>query len=212
MANVILPIVPNVARFAVSGTWQNHKWVNVFHLKYSSVPGDGPTMNSVCQAVHTAYVNAISTIVGPTWTLAQVDGQDLASRTGAVGTFALSHVGTAAGNPEPPVSVAVCASWTIQDRYRGGHPRTYFAGVQSAAITNGSTLTTAAHTLWLNAASALLTDFNAITAAASSWQMVCVRYFNQSQLLQNPYVRPVTGQAVHGRIDSMRRRTGKETP
>lgn len=212
MASIILPVVPSVARFAVSGLWQGHKWVNVFHLKYSNVPGDSPTMNSVCQAVHTAYVNAISTICTSTWHLIDVNGIDLASRTGAIGDFNLDHAGTATTAAEPPVSIAVCASWQIQDRYRGGHPRSYFAGIIGSDYSGGSQLTTAGHSKWTNAAAALLTDLNAITAGASTWRMVCVRYFSNHQLLANPYVREVSSSQVHGRVDSMRRRLGKETP
>lgn len=212
MANVILPPVPSVARFAVTGTWQGQPWTNIFHGQYSNVPADGITMNSICQAVHTAYVNAWTTTVSPSFILNTVTGQDLASRTGAVGTFTLAHAGTGAATPEPPVSVALCCSWTIQDRYRGGHPRTYMAGLMSQDLVNNRTLTTAAHTRWFNNASAFLTDFNAMTAGASSWKLVCVRYFSGKVLLPNPYVRPISAAVVHQRVDSMRRRLGKEVP
>ena len=210
MATVILPPVPSVARFAVSGTNQGQKWVNIFHSKYSNVPADTPTMNAICQAVHTAYLNAFTPLFSPNCILNTVDGQDLSSRTGAIGTFSLAHPGTAAGVVEMAVQVALCLSWTITDRYRGGHPRTYLPGINGADVTGGRLLTTTGHTQYLNAAAAFLTNMNAIAAGASSWQMCCVRYFSQHQLLANPLVRVIGGQSVHGRIDTQRRRLGKE--
>ena len=212
MAAVILPPVPSVARFAVSGTNQSQKWVNVFHMQYSNVPADTPTMNSICQAVHTAYLNAFTVLWSANCILITVDGQDLASRTGAVGSFSLSHPGTAVAAVDLPVQVALCLSWTISDRYRGGHPRTYLPGIVAGNLSQGRLLTTAGHTQYLNAAAAFLTNMNAITAGASSWKMVCVRYFSQHQLLPNPLVRLIGSEAVHGRIDTQRRRLGKEVP
>jgi hypothetical protein len=212
MATVILPPVPSVARFAVSGTNQGQKWVNIFHSRYTNVPADTPTMNAICQAVHTAYLNAFTTLWSPNCVLITVDGQDLSSRQGAVGTFSLTHPGTGAAVQEMAVQVALCLSWSITDRYRGGHPRTYLPGINGADVTGGRLLTTAGHTAYLNAAAAFLTNMNAIAAGASSWQMCCVRYFSQHMLLANPLVRVIGGQSVHGRIDTQRRRLGKEVP
>jgi len=212
MASVILPPVPSVARFAVSGTNQGQKWVNIFHAEYSNVPADTPTMNSICQAVHTAYLNAFTPLWDASCVLDTVDGQDLASRTGAVGTFTLAHPGSGASVITMAVQVAVTLSWTITDRYRGGHPRTYLPGINASMTANGRLLTTAGKTAYLNAAAGFLTNMNAITAGGSSWKMCCVRYFSQHQLLANPLVRLIGGQSVHGRIDTQRRRLGKEVP
>jgi hypothetical protein len=198
-------------RFAVSGTNQGQKWVNIFHSKYSNTPADGATINSICQAVHTAYVNAFTTLWSSSTVLITVDGQDLASRTAATGTFSLTHPGVQTTIPMS-LQVALCISWSISDRYRGGHPRTYLPGIDGNFVTGGRLLTTAGHTAYLNAAAGFLTNMNAMTAGGSSWQMCCVRYFSQHQLLANPYVRTITGQSVHGRIDTQRRRLGKEVP
>ena len=211
MATVILPPVPSVMRFAVSGTNQGQKWVNIFHSKYSNVPADAATVNAICQAVHTAYVNAFTTLWSSSTILITVDGQDLASRTAATGTFSLTHPGVQTTIPMA-LQVALCISWSISDRYRGGHPRTYLPGIDGTFVTGGRLLTTAGHTAYLNAAAGFLTNMNAMTAGGSSWQMVCVRYFSQHQLLANPLVRTITGQSVHGRIDTQRRRLGKEVP
>ena len=211
MATVILPPVPSVMRFAVSGTNQGQKWVNIFHSKYSNVPADAATVNAICQAVHTAYVNAFTTLWSSSTILITVDGQDLASRTAATGTFSLTHPGVQTTIPMA-LQVALCISWSISDRYRGGHPRTYLPGIDGTFVTGGRLLTTAGHTAYLNAAAGFLTNMNAMTAGGSSWKMCCVRYFSQHQLLANPLVREISGQSVHGRIDTQRRRLGKETP
>jgi hypothetical protein len=198
-------------RFAVSGTNQGQKWVNIFHSKYSVQPQDAATVNSICQAVHTAYLNAFTTLWSSSTILNTVDGQDLASRTAATGTFSLAHPGVQTTVPMA-LQVALCLSWSISDRYRGGHPRTYLPGIDGTFVTGGRLLTTAGHTAYLNAAAGFLTNMNAMTAGGSSWKMCCVRYFSQHQLLANPLVREISGQSVHGRIDTQRRRLGKETP
>jgi len=200
-----------VARFAVSGTNQGQKWVNIFHSSYTVQPPDAATINAICQAVHTAYLNAFTPLWNSTCVLITVDGQDLASRTAATGTYSLTHPGTGTTIPMA-VQVALTLSWSISDRYRGGHPRTYLPGIDGTFVTNGRLLTTAGHTAYLNAAAGFLTNMNAMTAGGSSWRMCCVRYFSQHQLLANPLVRTITGQSVHGRIDTQRRRLGKETP
>jgi hypothetical protein len=76
--------------------------------------------------------------------------------------------------------------------------------------TNGRLLTSAAHVKWTNAAAGFLTDFNAMSAGAATWSLVCVRYFSQGQLLPNPFVRVINTSIVHQRLDSQRRRLGKE--
>lgn len=209
---VLLPPVQSVARFAVNGTWQGQKFINVFHGQYSNVPGDAATMGQICLAVQTAYHNSFGALQGSDCITTTVQGIDLASRQGVISTGGNSLPGGSSFTSVNSVQIALCVSWTISDRYRGGHPRTYLPGLTSDALSSGHLITTQAQTLWQNAAAGFLTNFNAITAGASSWKLVCVRYFSGHQLLPNPFVRPISGSAVHRRLDSQRRRLGKEVP
>lgn len=212
MAQVILPPVQNVARFAVSGTWETRPWTNIFHGQYSQQPGDSVTMGLVANAVLAAYDNAFGALMHNSVQITQCVGQDLASRQGAVGVGTTGFVGGGSTAAVSSVQIAVCASWVITDRYRGGHPRTYLPGMLAVNTTNGFQLTPGAVTAYKNAAAAFLTNFNAMTAGGGTWKLCCVRYFSEHQLLPNPYVRLIGGSTIHPRLDSMRRRLGKETP
>lgn len=209
---VILPPVPSVARFALAGTWQGQPFINIFHGQYSNAPGDAVVMGQICAAVQTAYHNSFGALQGADCITTGVQGIDLASRQGVIGTGGTNLAGGSTNSSANSVQIAIVASWKIADRYRGGHPRTYLPGITSTDLASGHLITSTAQLAWKNAAAGFLTNFNAMTVGGSSWKLVCVRYFSQHQLLPNPFVRLIGGSDVHRRLDSQRRRLGKEVP
>jgi len=75
----------------------------------------------------------------------------------------VSIAGTASGSV-CPAQVAAVVNWSINQYYRGGHPRSYVQGILLANTTNDNVLTSAfqsslatAYTNWMN-------DINALTA------------------------------------------------
>jgi len=207
---VILPNVPNTVRIIHQGLLQGIPFVNTMHLQAAGVFSDNG-LQALATACHNAYFNAFIPQLNTATSLQSTTVVNLTSRTSGFGTDDTIHTGTVSVTAAPANSVAYCISWTILDRYRGGHPRMYLPGASTNDFTNGRTLTTTKQTALSSAASGYLTSLAGITVEAQTWVPVCVRYFSQHQLLVSPLIRPITDAVVHSRIDSMRRRTGRET-
>lgn len=211
MATVILPVVPNVCKVIMHGSKSGHTFINTWYAKYGTFPTDQAGANAVAAAMATAYWNAFGSVQATAAGHVSTQVIDLATRTGITGVDTTTHSGTHAGAQALPVNVACCISWVIADRYRGGHPRIYLPAADGTDIGTASSWSTTSLAAYQNAANGFHAAINALTTAGTTWQHVAVRYFSQNQVLPNPYVRPVNGTVVHTRVDTQRRRLGKES-
>jgi len=135
---------------------------------------------------------------------------DLGSVTGAVGINTTAITGTGSVSAITPNSACAVVSWKIGIRYRGGKPRTYFPIGSAASLVNGVGLP-AAHVTSLKAAAAgFITDVNTFTSGTILVTFASVSYFHQGQLRPTGIPYPIVGSDVHNRVDSQRRRLGKE--
>ena len=207
---VILPDAPGVVRIVHQGQNQGLPWVNTFHVLGSLGLYTQTDMEAVALAMHNAYFNSFVPQLNTATQLLSTTAIDLTSRTGPVGIETVSHAGTIPASSLPGLQVAYCISWTIQDRYRGGHPRMYLCAASNTEFQNGRTLTPTKVTALEAAADGYLVAAENMTVAGQTWSPVCVRYWSHNQLLATPLIRPIRGRAVHNRIDTMRRRLGKE--
>lgn len=121
-----LPNVPKTVRLAVVHYSDGGSdMVSRFFIRYSgSVPSVGDLQVLVDNVVAAWAANMISAVAAASG-LSRVDGVDLNSSTGAQATLADVVAGTRAGG-ELPADVALVASYEINRRYRGGHPRGYW--------------------------------------------------------------------------------------
>jgi hypothetical protein len=111
------------------------------------------------------------------------------------------------------------ASWQIARRLRGGHPRTYFCGVVQVQMNTmpGVSFTTAGIAQWLGAMQNFLTRFNAITIGTALLVLGALSYYDKVANPTPPHLRttpvfyPFQSVKMHPRLDSQRRRLGKET-
>lgn len=120
--------------------------------------------------------------------------------------------GASATVPFPP-QVAVCLSWSINAKYRGGKPRTYLPGVagNNAADTNSSALSNTFCTTLAAAGVNFIADMAAVTIGGQPLTMGCWAYTRGGAPLTTPTFSPFTNALVHERMDSQRRRSGKES-
>lgn len=210
------PDVPAVVHFVMRGTKGGTSWANKGYLQYS---GPAPAVADLA-TVGTAIANAWNTDFAPICpagvVLTTIDLQDLTSRLAARNSVTVSHAGTRTGT-EMPNQVALVISWLINRRYRGGHPRTYLpAGVledvTSARLWAGAFVTAAQA-----AATAFRTALNAISVSGATYKMAAVNMVTHDatthalEYVVPPNVFTVQGNAVHGRVDTVRRRLGRET-
>lgn len=205
-----LPFVPGVAKLTVV---QNLAGVSVYNVLHA-VGGNGAgytvsELNTLASGLRTAWVTNVIPLQSGSVTLTDVIADDLSNDLGGRGLATGSNTGTASGTTLP-ANCATCWSWKITNRYRGGHPRTYIAGLTTTGITNANTLTTTHQTAHATAAAAVRTAVNAIATTGGTWILGCVSYYKDNALRPDPIFRAYTGVSVDSRIDSQRRRLGRD--
>lgn len=208
---VVLPDAPGVIRIEHRGTVNGTPYANIFHVSGSVGGYDQSIMDAVATAMHNAYFNAFIPLLNANTILSTTTSIDLTTRQGFTGLATTSHTGTATGTTATPNSLAVCLSWEIRDRYRGGHPRMYLPARSAGDVLQGKSMSTTVRDLYDAAASGYLTSVTSMTAGGQTWSPLCVRYWSHHQLLQDPLQRKIVDVKVGTRFDSQRRRMGRET-
>lgn len=209
--------VNQVIQFMTGGSYQNQPWVNVYHWEYSGGTPTQANMTELCNDLLTAWDVNLSGSHSTTVSLNTVRAIDLSAPDAPQGANSNPGiVGDLITGTPLPVSVACVASWLTNYRWRGGHPRTYFPAGTTFSTQNGNSWTTAALTGFRVQISQFMSAFNGITAGAVSGHMVCVRRW-QTQVkgqppveLDPPLVLPIVGVVVDSRLDTQRRRLGRD--
>jgi len=206
------PNVANVVEAKLNGTIGNGKWTNVLHMQYTGTAPQVADLQTVATALGTAWATDIAPLCATTVALATIDLADLTAPTAStLRGISSAQPGTRTGTQNPN-SAAMVGSWQYNLRYRGGHGRTYWpAGVQ-ADITSGSQWSGAFKTTALANLRAFRTAVNAITHGSTTYKLVAVSYKTNNTPRPTPLVLTINDVAVHGRVDTMRARLGKETP
>lgn len=203
--------VASVVRVNLKGTNNGTNWQNVLHLQYSGSAPSTSDLTSIATAVANAWNTNFAPMCGAQVSLTEVDTADLTSSTAATQQTTVSHAGSRGGTALPS-SVACVVSWAINHRYRGGHPRSYLPAGMIADVLTGHLWQAAFITAMESAAAAFLTALNAITFAGSTCRMVSVQYVSAKTRLSVPVPYTINASTVHGRVDTQRKRLGKETP
>lgn len=206
----LLPDSPLTLRIKTSGVVQGMPWNNLFYAVYVSGTPTNADCGVLAAQLSSDWNTTLGLCFGQNAQLRQVTVWDLSSRNGATGFDATVHSGQHTGTTTVPPSVAACVSWSVQQRWRGGHPRTYIP--ISYAADCSSTLIAGTHqTLLLSSARAWRTAINGRQFLGAALTMYTIRYFHdRGQMYPIPAKLPIQDAAVHSRLDSMRRRLGKE--
>lgn len=160
--------------------------------------------------IGTAYENRFKAYRSSFWTLRQVastylDGSGLATS----GVF--NSVGTAGGNNIAP-STCITLSWRAGAYWRGGKPRTYLPGPTTSQLTNigSASLLSATTAALATAANSFIADVAALNDGGKVFALGFVSYYSKGVFRPFPLFFPFTAAVVHDRLDSQRRRSGKE--
>lgn len=206
-----LPNAPNIILVRLKGAIQGTTWNNVFHLQYA---GTGPSvadLQAVGAAINTSFVNQWIPLMSTSATYGGVDLADLTSPTTSQASVTANATGTRTGTGLP-ASACVVTSWSANVRYRGGHPRTYWCVGITTDLSNPRTVAPTFVTAVNNASTAFRTMMNSQTWSGATNKMVVLSYVRDGVRLANPVPYTITGNSVHGRLDTQRRRLGKEIP
>jgi hypothetical protein len=201
-----------VLRVVFNGSLSGRPTANVMHWLRTSGVGSAYTQAQV-DAVASGLRGAWVTNFNPRqssndWVLGTVTTQDLTSNVGLMGQLAGSSAGTRPGI-SLPANVALCVSWRVAIHYRGGHPRTYIGGLVQADQFDTTSWATASTASMLTAANGFLTAANT-TFGGVTGQLVLLSRVTGGQVMVPPATYPITGAVIDTRIDSMRRRLGKD--
>lgn len=209
-----LPDVASVCKIRLIGQFYGNPWVNVMYAKFTGGPLTQATLDAVSTAIRTAWVANMAPRYITNSGLVSVEVTDLTTRTSLQSTDVVGGLGTDA-TAGGSAATAICISLVNGKRYRGGHPRQYLSGVNASAYTSGKTLSGTVITNYKNSFTAFINAINALTNGGTTWAVSSVGFYHKVNGVQAyrvpPEVLPITGIKVHNRIDTQRRRLGKET-
>jgi hypothetical protein len=125
-----------------------------------------------------------------------------------------AHTGSTAGGVSTggPASASLAAvlSWQSGVYWRGGKPRTYIGGLDLSSFADEVTLDPTYISTLLTDGTNLIAALNALASGNfDSIQFGLVSFVSGGVDRTPPVFFPITGVAVHPRIDSQRRRLGK---
>lgn len=207
--------VNGVARFAFLSRANTIPIVNIFHVRKGSVMAVGPwslaELTTFTTAIITAYAALWKPSVATGTVLEQVVATDL---TGPSAPQVIENIsgqtGTGGAASTVPQSAACCISWRIPRHYRGGHPRSYMGPLAAPAISNPTSLATAYTDALLTRAQDFVTAMSSTPVGSSMGQLCAVHRQIGGVEVEIPETSNITGVIVDTRIDSQRRRLGKD--
>lgn len=207
-----LVLAPGIVRIVFNGLLSGQPTANVMHSQDVSWSGAHVTqaqLDATAAGWRAAWVANFNPRQSATdWVLSGVTAQDLGFLDGLMGVASGTTNGGRA-NPSLPANVAMCISWRVAMHYRGGHGRTYLAGKTTADVTGATSWATAELTACTTAATNFISAVNVSFGTRPS-QFVILRRKNAGVNLTPPTPLLVTGAVIDTRIDSMRRRLGKD--
>jgi hypothetical protein len=206
-----LPVAENVLKYEVLGTYDGTNWANIFHANF--VGSDNVSdLHALLVQLDTFYDTEFMPLQKNSSSHLSSVLTDLTSDTSPRVTSTPAVVGSITG-PGLAANAAVGLSWPILRRYRGGHPRTYLPGVGQDVLVNAHQLQPASITAYQAAAEAFLTDVNAADSGTiTQCNLGSLSYHVGGAVRTVPvFDKFVGGAIVHSRLDTQRRRLGKET-
>lgn len=207
---VALPPAVGIAKIIVKQTLAGVNVFNVLHAQTADLtPWNSTGLGSLATAVRAAWVANVLPLQSNQLALTDVQCVDLSSDTGFDAIATGNNPGSAAGVPMA-ANTAICWSWKILRRYRGGHPRTYIGGIPVSAASNSNTMINSVQTSHAAAATALRGAINGVTTPTGTAFMCVVHYHRAKAILPVPLVSLVNGVSVDTRFDSQRRRLGRD--
>lgn len=206
-----LPVVPQVCKLEVKGTYHDTAWVNIYYVQYSGTAPSSSDLNNYLTAIATPIETAYEAEMSVDNELTEYVITDLTSSTGATSSLSRSAFGSRSGDFNP-ASVAVVISNHINRRYRGGHPRKYLSWGTSGTFATGSTKDWDSGFITDCEAkyAAMLAGMIGITEGGTTFAAnVSVSYRNAGAVRATAVVDPIVSSTMAVRVCSQRRRLGK---
>jgi len=209
-----LPPLPGAVRIKINQTLGGVNLQQVQHAirTGAQVAWTQADVNLLASNVRASWVTNFIPLQVTGLSLGSVVVEDLSSQTGPVGIAAGTTPGADAGAPLSS-NAAACISWVISRRYRGGHPRMYVGGIAQTRTSTPNTWLPAFVTALDGASEALRTAINSTTLAGGGTALHAVVHYVRNKVpLVPPESSIISSGVVDTRVDSQRRRLGKDRP
>jgi hypothetical protein len=215
---ITLPPINNVVKAVLNWVGPGAALAkNILHIGTPTmfITSNATALLDLANAIHTvvAAPPSVPGNIASSWKMNNVTVKDL-SGSGAQATS--THAATTGGNVSDslPPQTSIVLSWEVPITYRGGKPRTYLPGIPSSAISPaGSSAVSGSYAQ--NMETAALQFLNGIESmivdAIEGFTAGLVSYYHDHAVRPTPVYNPFEGVRVHERLDSQRRRSGKES-
>jgi hypothetical protein len=189
-------------------------WANVFWVRNGNSQTPGLTdFQAFLADFGVRYWDAFGSHMHPGITTSEVIGLYYGPTGGDLGSQAtFNHAGTGGGGGLPN-NVAQCISWSLTQRYKGGHPRTYLPAPGDVALQDSRLYLASQTGAVTAAANTFHGQVNGLThGALSDIHLGTVSFVLRGQWRTPPVFRDfvLNGARMDARIDSMRRRLGRD--
>lgn len=213
-----LPPRPNppahVAHFICHGTFAGVNWANTFWLRNGH--GTSPSavdFQAVTEAFYALYRSAFKGHMNTGVVISGCEGIYYGPSGGDIGgSVAIADGGSLSGE-QLTAQVATCISWRVQQRYRGGHPRTYLPPADKTKVDTPRLWTSSFANAVRDSANDFLDNVNTIAFGNfSDSHLGIVSFVLRKEWRVPPVFRDFIPDAagVDARIDTQRRRLGAD--
>jgi hypothetical protein len=185
-----------------------HRWVMVFYLQLVFGTVTVADLTTIANAIDAAWSANLKSQQASTTVMTNITIVFVPSVGNEVTyTGSYTETGTNAGTRIDDVSSTAVVQWKISAYYRGGHPRSYFAGLATTHVNNGSDLDATETTGLASSFTAFKTAINAITSAnVTSVVMGTLSFASANAWRVTPIFRPFTSVSINPKLGSQRRR------
>lgn len=199
--------------------WLSSQGPTAKNIMYMLFSGGAPTSDStflgqVANAIMTTWASSgLPSKIQQTWSLQKVTAKDNSGTSAAVADSTHAAIpGTDAALPLPP-QVSIALSWDIAAHYRGGKPRTYLPGVpQDSLVAIGNSAIIPSFAVDLAAkANTWSASVNVSSPGGHDGVLGTLSFRTGNAPRPTPLFRAFGEAHVHERLDSQRRRSGRES-
>jgi len=206
--------IPQSARVSFEGHYGGQPWANVIWLLTAASTTVTPGLaNSLAAAMFNIYNTRFPAAFVNNWQIERCRVTYFPDDPNLVvfGEHVQTVVGGIVGNTPTPANVALVLSWFASVYWRGGKPRTYLCGLPQSDLQGTNQITAAARASFQTRAQGFMDDINSFSDTEWSSVTFGLMSFRHKKADRDPPVFfPIISSSVGARLDSQRRRLGRE--
>ena len=168
------PYLPNLLRLRFKWSGDRDYMYNVLWLAASVAgPYDSTDLDAASAAIGASLFTHLLPNLSANVTLDQVEVADFTSATGQESIYVSGNSGAQGGTS--PAQICALWQWAVNERFRGGHPRTYIPGVPVSAMSDDRTIETSELNLLNTAQNDLQAVIETLAFGAGPVSLACLR-------------------------------------